>query len=515
MTIYSQGGANPAALGIPGVYVNVQPPPAAPLPGAPSDILGIVGTATWGPVNSPVAFSSEEEGSAIFGPMQNRKYDGMTQVHAAQMQGARNFRFVRATDGSETAAAAVVQTSGGTATSKYTGTRGALIKLTIADGTKASTKKVTVSIPGKAPETFDNIVATAAANASWVAIAAAINAGIGNQGPSDIITFAAGASTAAPVNATISLTGGTDGVTSIAQTDLVGSDTSPREGMYALRGTGVAAIVLADTDDETTWSAQAAFALSESAYVFCVSVAGDTVGNFTTDMNTAGLDTPWAKVIFGDWVYMLDGVNSLVRLVSPQGFLAGLKVALGPHQSLLNKPLQGVAGTQRSYANLKYSTAELQLITAARGDVVVMESPGGNYPSAAFGRNSSSDAARRQDSYTTMTNYLARSLDQRAGVGRFVGRLNTPDEQREARAAIGGFLQIEWDDGRIGNAQGTIPYSVQLDAGNNPPERVAQGVQKASVMVQYLSIVEYFLVDFTGGQTVQIATIANSQPQAA
>lgn len=515
MTIFFQGSANPASVGVPGLSVNVQPPPAATLPGAPSDILGIVGTSDWGPVNSPVAVSSEAEASTIFGAMINRKYDLMTQVHAAQMQGAANFRLVRQTDGSETAASVVVQTSGGTATAKYTGTGGALIVGTIATGTKSGTKKVTLTKPGLAPEVFDNIVAIAASNASWIAIASAINAGIGNQGPSNLITMAAGASTSAPVDGTFTLTGGGDGVGSIAQSDLVGTDTAPREGMYCLRETGIAAFLLADADADTTWAAQAAFALSEAAYGFACSPSGDTVANFLSDMNSAGIDTPWLKVIFGDWVYMLDGVNGVTRLVSPQGFMAGLKVAIGPHQSLLNKPLQGIVGTQKSYASQKYSTAELQLIGQARGDVITMDAPGGNYPTARFGRNSSSDGARRQDSYTTMINYLAKSLDARAGVGRFVGRLATPEQMREAEGVIGGFLQVEWDDGRIGNAQGTVPYSVQVDGVNNPQVSLNKGVEKATVMVTFLTVIEYFVVDLTGGSTVQILSAANLQAQVA
>ena len=90
--------------------------------------------------------------------------------------------------------------------------------------------------------------------------------------------------------------------------------------------------------------------------------------------------------------------------------------------------------------------------------------------------------------------------------------LNTPDEQREAKSSLGGFLQVEWDAGRIGNAQGTLPYSVDID---NTPALVQKGIQKAVVRAQYQSVVEYFLVDLTGGQTVEIATATNPQNVAA
>ena len=504
MTISTQGNVNPSSIGVPGVYVNINPPPTAPLSGAPSSIVGIVGTSNWGPVNSPVAVGSEAGASIFFGPMQARKYDLMTAVHCAALNGASNFRLVRQTDGTDTAAAATVQTNGGTATAIYTGTRGAQIVMTIANGSKPSTKKVTIQLPGLQAEVFDNIVAVAASNASWLAIAAAINTGIGLQPRSQLVVFSAGVSVAAPVNGAISLTGGNDGATTITSTVLIGSDSAPRTGLYALRSTGAAVVFCADNDDSTTWSTVAAFAQSEAAYGYGCSASGDTIANFITTMAGAATDTPWFKVIFGDWVYMIDGVNSLTRVVSPIAFAAGNKVAVGPQNSSLNKPLMGVVGTQKSYANQVYSTPELQQIGQARGDVIILNPPGGQYAAMAFGHNSSSDASRKGDNYTTLTNFLAQSLDQRAGTGLFIGRLITPDESRELSSTLGSFLHALWDNKIIGNAQGTVPYSVLIDN-----TQATIGVQKAVIQVQYLSVLEVLVVDVTGGQTVQILSQPN------
>lgn len=498
MTIYQNGGANPAALGVPGLYVNLQAPPAANLNGAPTDIIGVVGSASWGPVDSPVPFGGEADGASIFGGMKARKHDLMTQVHTSAMCGGRNFRAVRVTDGTDTAASAVVQTNGLTVTSIYTGSRGADIRFEIANGTKADTFKVTVSMPGLQPETFDNIAGTGAT--AWANIAAAINAGAGQRQKSRIVTVTAGASVTTPTLGSYQLVGGTDGA-AVSTADLLGADTTPRSGLYALRNTGAAVVIVADLDDAEAWSTVFAFGLSECTLPVVCSPSGDTIPAFREAMNDGGIDTAWGKVLFGDWVFIQDGVNKLVRLVSPQGFWAGTKVAWGPHQSTLNKPLQGIVGTQASEADRVYSIAELQEIGSARGDVIVMNSAGGDYPSFAFGRNASSNEAVRQETYTTMTNYLARSLDRDGGAGRFVGRLITPDEQREAASAIGSFLHDEFSEGRIGNSQGTLPYSVEVTAPGG-----GKGVQKATVMVQYLEVIEFFLIDLTGGQTVQIVS---------
>lgn len=506
MPISVYGSINPAAAAVPDIYVNINAPPSVVLPGAPSDILLVVGTASWGPKNSPAAFADPAQGSVIFGGVNARKYDLMTQAYAAAQNGAKNMRGIRVTDGTDTAGSVVLQTNGLTVTSKYTGS-GHQTSVRIDPGSAANTFKVVVSRPGFAPEVFDNIPGTL--NAAWVNIAAAINNGNASRGPSQLVVATAGASTTSPTTGggDVALTGGTDGVTSITAATLVGSDTAPRTGMYAGRNTGAAVGILADADDSTTWAAQAAYGLSELTYMFGVSPSGDTISNFKT--LTAGIDTPWFKPIFGDWCYWLDPTTGRTRLVSPQGFAAGAKVAIGPHQSLLNKPLLGIVGTQKSSANQVYSSTDLKAIQEARGDVVAYPCPGGEYFGMRFGRNSSSDRSRWQDTYTGMTNYLARSFDEAAGIGRFIGELITPDQMREAQNTIGGFLQNEWDEGRIGNAQGTLPYRVTVDASNNPQEQVELGVEKATVMVQYLSVIETFYVDFTGGQTVRIESASS------
>ena len=75
MPVTQQGQINTTALIVPDLYVQIVPPTVALLNGIPSNILGIVGTAQWGPVNSPVPFSSMADYASLFGDIQNRKYD--------------------------------------------------------------------------------------------------------------------------------------------------------------------------------------------------------------------------------------------------------------------------------------------------------------------------------------------------------------------------------------------------------------------------------------------------------
>lgn len=504
MPVSQQGAINTTALIVPDIYVQIVPPQVTLLNGLPTNILGVVGTATWGPVNAPTTIGSMADYARQFGAIQARKYDMGTAVAAAVLQGAANFRCVRVTDGTDTAAAVAVQTNCLTLTSKYTGTLGNSAQVSIGAGSKSGTWRFTVAMPGLVPEVFDNIGAGLTGNALWVAIAAAINQGqSGLRGPSDLIVATAGAGTAAPTAASFTLTGGTDGATTISGSTLLGVDTIPRKGMYALRNTFTSVAMLADCDDSTTWSTQVAFGLSEGIYMIAVGPAGDGISNAVTVKNSAGIDSYAMKLLHGDWCYFNDTVNGVVRMISPQGFVAGRLSNLSPEQSSLNKPLYGIVGTQKSLQNLTYSSAELGQLAQAGIDLVANPIPAGDMFGVRIGHNTSSNAVTNGDNYTRMTNYIAYTLN--AGMGLYVGRLQSPAERRNASATISNFLANMEQQGMIGAVNGGAAFSVQIDAANNPMSRVALGYMQADVKVIYLSVIEKFLINVEGGQSVQVA----------
>lgn len=508
MTIVPAGTLNPTSLVVPDLIVQILPPDVSQLNGVPTNVVGLVGTAIWGPVNAPTIVGSVSDYQAKFGAMQARKFDMGTALAAAVLQGANNFRCVRVTDGTDAAATIVVLTNCITFSGKYTGTLGNSVKVAIAPGSAANSFKATVSVPGLVPEVFDNVLGSG--NALWVNLAAAINSGqSGLRGPSNVIVATAGVGVTAPSTATYSLAGGVDGTATITSTVLVGNDAAvPRSGMYALRATGASIGVLADADDTTQWTNQVAFGLSEGVYMIMVGPAGDTISNAVTTKASAAVDSYAAKVLFGDWVYFNDQVNNVQRLISPQGFIAGLLANLSPEQSSLNKPLYGVVGTQKSLANQTYGPADLQSLGVAGIDVITNPVPGGNYFGARFGRNCSSNPVIHQDSYTRLTNYIAATIN--AGMGVFVGKLQSQTVRREAAATLGNFFDAMAFNGMIGSADGSLPYSVQIDDNNNPQNRVALGTMQADVKVRYLSVIEYFIVNVQGGQSVTV-TRANTQ----
>ncbi|GAB0115320.1 phage tail protein [Acidisoma sp. C75] len=510
MPIVQQGAINTTALVVPDLYVQIVPPQTLLLNGVPTDILGVVGSASWGPVGQPVIVSSMADYSLAYGPVLPRTYDMGTQVATAILQGAQNFRCVRATDGTDTAATLTVQ-SAVKFTALYTGSSGNNLSVSISAGSQAGSTRLTVGFPGSAPEVYDNITGSGAA--LWQAMVLAINAGNGPlRGPSQLLTAAYAGGTAAPTAGSFSFsqgTPGTDGATGVSTTNLIGQDSIPRTGMYALRGQGCSVALLADAIDPSQYTTQAAFGLSEGVYMILTGPAGDTIENAVSTKATAGLDSYACKLMFGDWLYWNDPTNAQLRLVSPQGFVAGRLVNLSPEQSSLNKQLYSVAGSQKSGAagsgqTTTYSSADLQTLFQNGIDVICNPQPGGSYWGVRCGHNSSSNAAEHGDNYTRMTNYIAATLN--AGMGLYVGQVINTSLFQNIRATLLSYLQSMLQQGLLGSTGAGTPFAVVCDLSNNPAARTALGYVQADVQVQYQGINEFFLVNLEGGQTVQVTS---------
>jgi hypothetical protein len=509
MTIVQQGAINTTALIVPDLYVQIVPPQNLLLNGVPTTIVGVVGTASWGPIGQPAIVATMADYAQNFGPINARKFDMGTAVACAVLQGASDFRCVRVTDGTDTAASLTLTGTNVVLTALYTGTLGNQIGVTLGAGSKAGSWRLTVGLPGLPPEIYDNIVGSGAA--FWAALAAAVNTGQGLQrGPSQLIVVNPGSTTVAPTAVSVSFANGTagrDGVATVTAATLVGVDVPPRHGMYALRTQGCSIGVLADTDDPTQWTTQADFGLSEGLYMILTGPAGDTITNAVTTKQEAGLDTYAAKLMFGDWIWWNDQVNATTRVVSPQGFVAGRLANLSPEQSSLNKPLYGGVGSQTSgqpgsAQATTYSAAELSVLLQAGIDVVTNPQPGGYFWGVRGGHNSSSNAAVDGDNYTRMTNYIAATLA--AGMGQYVGQVINASLFQRIRATQMSFLQAMLSQGLLGSIDGSLPFNVICDLTNNPPSRTGLGYVQSDAQIQYQAINEKFIVNMEGGQTVQV-----------
>lgn len=198
MPIVPAGSTNLTGIGVPNVYVQIIPPNPL-LNGVPTDIVGVVGSATWGPVNAPTVIGSMEQYVSQFGSPANRKYDMGIGVYAASLQGANNFLCARVTDGTDTASSIIIQdvttAAGATLTSLYSGSLGNNIFANISNGSGSTianpTYKLVIYFSGGVPEVFDNIGGTGAA--FWTNLVNAVNLGQnGLRGPSQICVASTG-----------------------------------------------------------------------------------------------------------------------------------------------------------------------------------------------------------------------------------------------------------------------------------------------------------------------------------
>lgn len=158
--IYQFGQLNTAGQMAPGAYVQVVKPPPV-VAGVATNGYGLVGVASWGPVNSPTLVGSPQAAQSKLGPVTVRQHDLATALAVAFSLGQYNNTVVRVTDGTDTAATGVLKDSvaatGAYLTALYTGLIGNQIVPTMAKGTKPNTYKLTLSLPGSTPEIFDNI----------------------------------------------------------------------------------------------------------------------------------------------------------------------------------------------------------------------------------------------------------------------------------------------------------------------------------------------------------------------
>ena len=508
---FLDGSQNLSALTVAGVYIDIIPPSPI-VNAAPTNRIGLVGVGSWGPANSPIAFSSPDDCAAIFGNATVRTYDIATYVAAAsKVGGAISFYGVRVTDGTDVAATASIQSTCLTLTAAYTGIRGNAIAFQMQTGSKPGSFCAVVSFPGRAPERFDNITGTG--NALWIAVAAAINAGTTQRQKSAYVIAAAGAGTTAPtLNTSVLMTGGTDGASGVTDTTLLGSDTSPRTGMYALRNTGVDAFTLVDSTATTTWSAADSFALSENSYSILSRPSGDTITAATAARVTAALDSSWSKIVVGDYVTFYDDFNQVTRLISPAAYAIGAFGNLSPEQSPLNKQIRGVVATQAIANGKTYSSAELSI--ASTGGVELMVgppiTPGGNYFTFITGRNTSSNLAASGDEYTRMTNFIARSL-QGYATGTIVGKLQSirPDDptRQRAKMLLDSFFASLKSPSVGSNGYGLIDdAAVICDLSNNPIILQQRGFLFAYCAVRYLNVVRYFVIKLAGGGNVTVTS---------
>src|SRR5882762_2996104 len=109
--IITSGSLSIPSLSADDAYIQIVAPPNF-ITGVATDVIGVVGTASWGPVNVPVHIGSGQQAVLSFGPMSaaslTDSHDLPTDLYLAFGQSASQATMeawgVRVTDGTDTAA---------------------------------------------------------------------------------------------------------------------------------------------------------------------------------------------------------------------------------------------------------------------------------------------------------------------------------------------------------------------------------------------------------------------------
>jgi hypothetical protein len=511
-------GFNVEQIYVPDVYLEVVPPTSY-FGGAPTSVAFIDGTASWGPLDSPIAISDPSGTLSAFGGItasaMTDVHDLCTGINQALNQAAGNAGLivygVRRGNGSEAESSrafvdlSVSPQTGLTISARWTGTKGDAINILLAAGQIANTVTATI-IPfagGGTPEVYPNLPSSG--SLFWAALANAINNGIsGVRGPSRFVTAGtATTTTLGPVLGQFALSGGNDGRTSITTNQLLGNNNGTPSGIYTAQNVLFTPSVLwvAGLTDTTALSALVTFLTKNNIFGLFAFAIGTDVATAISTKATAGIYDYHIGFLL-DWQYYFDQVNGDVRLIDPNHACGGRIATLGPWDSPLSKKIQNILGTERNNpytGNTPYSYAELAQLGAAGIMVVSNPNPGGNTFAFRNGYNSvGNNDATAYVEYSRMTNFLANSLG--TILSAFLGELQgfgADDPLRaKVRAAQNTFLA------QLASHNYIAGFQVIADLTNNNRVSIAQHRLNDDVLVTYMSSVQVIFTRLQGGTTV-------------
>jgi hypothetical protein len=392
----------------------------------------------------------------------------------------------------------------------YNGTFGNKLVLSILAGSLPNTIRAVVQAPNANPEIWDNLPAVG----SVAAVVNAINLGTSPGAPkSQFMVVAAGSdATELTVGQFVTLTGGTDGLSGISNSEYIGVDgmAGSRTGMYALQNVpGLTVFWFAGCTDSTTWSTMDVFAKQEYALAIGSLPVNTLPAAALAAVGTAGVNDPWFAIMMNH-IVIFDSILNQITYLAPACILAGIICNLNPQQSPGNKTVSGIIGTDKTYGPnpILFAASDDAALESAGITYVSLPIPGANAFGIRNGKNSnSSNFATSEIAYTTLTNQITSDL-QSPVLGQFVNMLQSVQANDPVREAVRNAL-----NSYFGPKVGTVidNFSAQCDLNNNTPDTIRAGYLYATVLVEYLSVINKFVINLTAGQTVQVT--ASSSPQ--
>jgi len=303
------------------------------------------------------------------------------------------------------------------------------------------------------------------------------------------------------------LTGGVDAIENV----LIGTqgNQGERTGMYCLEGAAspIDAVWLCGFTDSENWATVGEFAQSINAQGYVSFATGQTVAQVVAAKIGALLDNPYL-LADKDWVTFTDSYLNGNYAVPPSCVVAGEACSLSAEQSVGNKPVSGIIGTEATLgANPSpYSNADLALLEANGIGVITNPIPLGQVFGRRHGRTTSSNVATRENTYGSKTNDIVRNMS--VLLGQFVNLVQSTQQNDPVRLGVNSVL-----NGYFGPQETAFEinaFKVTCDLTNNTPASIAAGYLYATVRVSYMAVINYFIVNLTAGQTVSVSVSPSS-----
>lgn len=478
----------------------------------PTGNIGLVGTFSRGPVNTPVLATSYPDLVKKFGEVDAAfALTGTIGARGIFKQGNANVYVVRTQLAASPATAAGVAVNDTSATPKLVmtltaatpGTWGNSLIATVSAGTKAGTFKIQLQY-GSEAETWDNLViAQPATPISGAVIASTV---FGPTGTSALATatYPSTPNPNTPAAATLNLAGGTDGAGALPA-DYVGTNTGGvKTGLYALDSAPVNIVFCAEQSDPSVNSALISNAqtITQNGGLPRIAVITFPRGTAVSGLSalTATMDTDRAIAVY-PWLNILDPVTNANQAVSPLGYFAGVLAQIKPYFSTGNKPVYGILGID---PNMIIGPSELttMALAATRVNAIGVPTPAGPLGIRGGITVSQTDAtsqiyARRMKDY----------IDQLVFTigGQFVDAPITPDLMRQVYQSVDSIL-FPMKSPASASDQMIADYKVTCDSTNNPQASIAQNRLICDYAVKLLNIDRFMVFRTQIGAGVVIST---------
>ncbi|MBL0386226.1 hypothetical protein JJB07_06115 [Tumebacillus sp. ITR2] len=453
--------------------------------------IGLVGTFSRGPLNTPMLVTSYQDLVKKFGDVESN-LTGAVAARGIFQQGNANVYVVRIAAASLTDGAATLTIKDDQGASilkldaKTPGTWGDDILVTVAPGTKTGTYKLFVQV-GTESELWDNLLL----EEPTVPVAGGllIESVLGEEGRSSLIKAEVlAATTGKLVNGTFALSQGDNGAVAVAS-DYIGTNTNGKKtGLQALDNSPINLVICAEQGDEAVNEALIENAESITANGGLPRMAlltfprGTTVSMLQT--LTQNLDSDRAISTY-PWVNIAE-VDGSTRVVSPLGYVAGVLAQLQPHLSMGNKSISGILGAD---PELILGPAELTQLVQSRVNPVGVQTPSGQL-GIRSSLTLSQDQGNQQIYVRRMQDYINQLVSSVGGL--FVDQPITDDLMRQVYHSVDNALRPLKSP--INPAeQMIVDYKVVCDASNNPAQSIAQNRLICDYAVKLLNVNRFMI----------------------